>query len=272
MCLLIQTITAQENNVPYLECHYTEKYLRNLQRPDDLKDDEMTLLISKESSVYYSRWYQVHQELSDSIFSHGGTLEDWYAARYNIPFPLSTQREYIYKNLPTKGKLTHTNHILSQYFQYTEKMEVPQWTLLPESKTVAGYECQQAQTDFGGRTWIAWFTTDIPISDGPWKLWGLPGLILEAEDTEKQFHLVCIEIKNVSGGKPIEIPKHHYIRCTKKDFIREQANFVNDSNGYLMKQGKGNTQIIRKDGTVTAYKPNIEFNYIERLPSETSTH
>lgn len=33
---------------------------------------------------------------------------------------------------------------------------------------------QKATCDFAGRKWIAWFTTEIPIQDGPYKFYGLP--------------------------------------------------------------------------------------------------
>ena len=70
---------------------------------------------------------------------------------------------------------------MGEHFRIVDK-PVMAWTVEMDSvKTVAGYECHLATTHFRGRDWRVWFTLDIPLSLGPWKLSGLPGLILAAE-------------------------------------------------------------------------------------------
>ncbi|MDV3956321.1 GLPGLI family protein [Elizabethkingia anophelis] len=59
-----------------------------------------------------------------------------------------------------------------------------------------GFNVQKAITDFAGRRWIAWFTVDIPIPDGPYKFHGLPGLILKLEDTTGSHKFNLTGIKN----------------------------------------------------------------------------
>jgi GLPGLI family protein len=61
---------------------------------------------------------------------------------------------------------------------------------------IMGYNCKKAQTQFRGREWLVWYTMDIPISEGPWKLCGLPGMILQAEDRKGLFTFCCIGIKS----------------------------------------------------------------------------
>jgi GLPGLI family protein len=56
------------------------------------------------------------------------------------------------------------------------------WSVYKEQKTIQNYTCYKATTQFRGRNYTAWFTLDIPVQDGPWKFWGLPGLILDIQD------------------------------------------------------------------------------------------
>ena len=62
------------------------------------------------------------------------------------------------------------------------------WTLTNRQKRIGRFACQQAEALFRGRKYEAWFTTEVPVSVGPWKLQGLPGLILEAYDDKNEVH------------------------------------------------------------------------------------
>lgn len=61
------------------------------------------------------------------------------------------------------------------------------WQITEESKIIQNFNCTKAMVDFRGRTFVAWFATDIPVSFGPWKFHGLPGLILEVYDVDDLF-------------------------------------------------------------------------------------
>ncbi|NHN26346.1 GLPGLI family protein [Flavobacterium jejuense] len=76
-----------------------------------------------------------------------------------------------------------------------EKAKNINWELVDETKIISSFTCQKAIGKFRGRTYTVWFTNDIPISVGPWKLNGLPGLILEASDTKKQFHFFADKVE-----------------------------------------------------------------------------
>jgi GLPGLI family protein len=54
---------------------------------------------------------------------------------------------------------------------------------------------KKATTEFAGRTYVAWYTTEISIADGPYKFHGLPGLILSIYDTNKHYQFTVSSIK-----------------------------------------------------------------------------
>lgn len=69
------------------------------------------------------------------------------------------------------------------------------WKLLDEEKVIDNYKAKKATTNLFGRTWEAWYTEEIPVSYGPYKFQGLPGLILDLRDSEGFFHFEPISIK-----------------------------------------------------------------------------
>lgn len=95
--------------------------------------------------------------------------------------PVKKVHTYVFTR-PADGILTLYSKYGEDLGQYTEPLEEMQWTLVEDSTaTVLGYECVMAETEYHGRHWKAWFTPEVPMPFGPWKLHGLPGLILKAE-------------------------------------------------------------------------------------------
>jgi GLPGLI family protein len=75
------------------------------------------------------------------------------------------------------------------------ELEKPNWTIVADStKKIDDYTCLLAKGFLCGRNFTAWFTPDIPVSAGPWKLWGLPGLIISARSDDD---IVDISMKSL---------------------------------------------------------------------------
>lgn len=101
------------------------------------------------------------------------------------------------------------------------KQDVPElcsWKTEDGEMEILGYNCRLASVVFAGRHYYAWYTPDIPISDGPWKLMGLPGLILRAEDSDGMFCYEAIGLEKAEGTVPE--PDDTFETCSLKDFIR----------------------------------------------------
>lgn len=113
------------------------------------------------------------------------------------------------------------DEIYWEYRKYTEPIEPRDWTVMEDStKTILGYECVKAETDYHGRHWTAWFSLEVPVDAGPWKLLGLPGLIFEAVDSTGQHHFKANGIE----ATDIEIPKVYepfeYETTTRNEFLK----------------------------------------------------
>jgi GLPGLI family protein len=81
-------------------------------------------------------------------------------------------------------------------YLYDEPMDLMDWKMSFGTKEILGYPCFKAECDFRGRHWTTWFTMQIPVKDGPWKFGGLPGLILEMEESRGHYAFRCIGIEN----------------------------------------------------------------------------
>ncbi|MCM1142519.1 MAG: GLPGLI family protein [Muribaculum sp.] len=99
-----------------------------------------------------------------------------------------------------RSKLTVLDSFDLTRWEIQEELSKPNWEIGDSTINILGYECILATTDFRGRKWHAWFTPEIPISEGPWKLWGLPGLILKVYDTKKDYEFVALELRSENIG------------------------------------------------------------------------
>ena len=119
------------------------------------------------------------------------------------------------------------------------------WTTTKETKKIGIFNCFKASTTFRGRNYIAWFTLEIPISFGPWKLNGLPGLILEAYDVNKylywyfkNFEYPSTKIEVVKTISENDYKK--YIDYSNfKLFQEKERKKIEDKNIIFMKENLG---------------------------------
>ena len=127
-----------------------------------------------------------------------------------------------------------------------EKTTVIPWKLQDSTKTIGEFKCQLAIGVFRGRTYHAWFTQDIPVRFGPWKLQGLPGLILEANDDQNR---VSYRAKKVSIGTVM-------LDVINTDEAIELQSFIKAKPQYLKEVEKKMRSKMPRNGTVEMNLPN----------------
>lgn len=153
-------------------------------------DDELSVDIGDSVTYCYSRWEADDEELWDRVHASGGNANDYLAQSG----PFSLYQEHDIKHFPSRNKESVIT-FMNKYFIYEEEMPKFKWDLVAGDTLILGYKCKKATCTHRGRTWNAWYTFSIPISEGPWKLQGLPGMILYAIDSKNQFSFECIGIK-----------------------------------------------------------------------------
>ena len=200
--------------------------------------DEINVDIGDKITHCYSRWEEDNGLLYDSIMAKGGNVNDFLVAEG----PISMFGERVIKNYPSKGNLSVTC-LLGDDVIYNEPMVKKDWNLEPGDTTIVGYKCKKATCNFRGRKWIAWYTLDIPISEGPWKIDGLPGMILKAIDSLNQFSFECFQIKaNLNIPMMVKVAKHvkttalkvHKLRILRASNYTAYSKLVGDDKGVIM--------------------------------------
>ena len=108
-----------------------------------------------------------------------------------------------YQNLVSKTSLS-IGVTASRKYLVLDTMTTISWKLLKEMKKIQNIDCFSAQAEYRGRVWTAWYAPSIPISSGPWKLYGLPGMVLEAVDRDGLMQFECTKI-DISKEKNIQL-------------------------------------------------------------------
>lgn len=115
-----------------------------------------------------------------------------------------------------------------------EPIENIDWTIVEDSvKKVLGYDCIMATADYHGRKWTAWFTPEIPLQAGPWKLAGLPGLILEADADNGVYSFVATGIQNTTRQISPVYLADRYEKVSRKDLLKAQRSFLDNPLGQI---------------------------------------
>lgn len=144
------------------------------------------LLAGQEGSEFYNPttlWMDISSKDDAACQAYGIMATQMAEAGRSKDIPNRAESMYIFKDYGKQVKTVYDDYS-DQYAVYTEPAAEMHWEVVPDStKSVLGYECLMARTSYHGRDWTAWFAPEIPVQDGPWKLSGLPGLIMMATES-----------------------------------------------------------------------------------------
>lgn len=152
----------------------------------------------------------------------------------------------IFQNMPA-GELTLTDSFSAEFYRCTEPMPAFEWRISEDTCAVLGYTCRRAECDFRGRTYTAWFTEEIPVSCGPWKFHGLPGLIMAVEDTDGDYSFRIEGIEQCDEA--IDIDTRQYIDTPREKYLQRKREFLLDPIGFFSRNSGVDIKLTKEDGT-----------------------
>ena len=196
-CLLLSAyaVMAQPPDTASTMVHYKFSHLRDTTKPENPYTENMMLLLGKKSTAYKSydarlAALDAKKQMQEQMAANGGNGP----IRINMKKSGSGTEYYLF---PVESKLIRKEKLINSYL-IDEPFPVINWQISTDTATFGGLHCQKATARFKGRDYTAWFCPDIPFHGGPWKLSGLPGLILEAFDTKKQVVFKFDGVEDIS--------------------------------------------------------------------------
>lgn len=185
-----------------IEVSYLYRHPEQTMRTAEADISNQYILLSNGS---ISKFYSPKTEYIDSIESTTEGFESFnmfkricYEKKQQHLIPRVDGSFYITKSF--KNKVIRTYDVANgTRFKWDEQLTEIKWDVTDSIKNILGYECFMASTEFHGRKWTVWFSPEIPVADGPWKLHGLSGLILEAVCDGAQYHFVADGIQYIEN-------------------------------------------------------------------------
>ncbi len=174
----------------------------------------------------------------------GGDALNMETLEGQIDFALG--KRWLYKENSSRKLWDYQHDLQEEYYLIEDDMHPMEWSLKDSTRKIGPYLCQLATCQFRGRDYIAWFTPEIPLSGGPWKLGGLPGLILEAYDSKKEVVYLFQSISEteqapekpdiIGNQKPISPKEFNEIsmKGLKNQFKAAVASFNAESDDFEM--------------------------------------
>lgn len=260
LVLVSAIVTAQNHRFVY-----DYQYVPNIKEKEATLKDLMALDISDNGSVYQSlsrmefdsiRKAETLERLSKN---NGGKT-------VSISFGPGGGKKGSITDIVTKTypnyEIFLTTFIENDKYKISDSKKMD-WKIGSETQKIMNYTAQKATTSFGGRDWVAWFTTELPFPDGPYKFHGLPGLIVKLEDTSGSHVMTLIANKKIAekpkeedeqningtiisfGGKEIPVTEEKFKKLWK-DYVKDPAKEIR-KNGEGYSEGDNKYVFVYED-------------------------
>ena len=221
--LLLLSISFSAQNHRFI---YEYTFVKDSLEKDKTLSENMYLDITGKGSKYYS--YDTFQadSLMNAVVSR---FENTGVSNVNFGGMKikGVIRSTIFKYYPD-FKITQYEKLGMDIYKMEDQRKII-WKIYSETEKIGNYMAQKATTEMFGRKWIAWFSTELPFQDGPYKFHGLPGLIVKIEDSSKTHSMELSAVETLPSAKELvsDSPIDTINKLIELDYAKFKKTFQN---------------------------------------------
>lgn len=255
-----QVAFGQKPDTARMLVHYKFTWVRDTANRERPFTENMVLYVGQNAGAYRSYDAIVYNAQFKKAWAEAAAASPDGNVRINRR-GVGTPIEYY--QYPNDKKLARKEPLLMNNYLIEDAMPVIDWKTSSDTANFGGLHCQKATCHFKGRDYTAWFCPDLPVRTGPWKLNGLPGVIVDASDSKKEviFKFDGVERatrtspKSPTGVLEKDLPPilrglnndmnliaapPGTIKTTQKEFDKTRVAMIKDPNGVVEAINAGN--------------------------------
>lgn len=220
-------------------------------------EEKYVLNFNNNISLFTLLEREVKAKINADEYENEITVSNKYPDSLTSKYIINTAKNEILFSKP----ISHDDFKTFLNYHIKENLKL-NWLIHNDTISISNIKCQKASLEFRGRNYIAWFSTEHNLPYGPFKFYGLPGIIVLIEDSLKEVSFMLKAIKFNSNDVSSffnEFKKNNFISL--KDFNKIQSKAVKNSQDDFMrsiqsKLGRGATVEV-----VKTQNYNIELNF-----------
>ncbi|KMQ67601.1 hypothetical protein ACM39_12110 [Chryseobacterium sp. FH2] len=211
----------------YITCKYHTVFLKDTTDMTTKKEEIMTLQIGNNVSLFKSDQKHITDSLQEKSLDE--SIRNAVNGHIVVNFGKIPKSNFFQEVYSKNNKIKIFDQVLKYVYAF-EPVNKMQWTLLNERKVISNYNCKKAIGVYGNRKWVAWYTDEITISEGPYNFKGLPGLIVEIYDEKDFYHFTLQYLRKVKT--PI-LPINFFIDTSFEKFNEKRRDVRDNPVQYL---------------------------------------
>lgn len=264
--------TAGDGSSQILRCRYVYSFKKDSLDDRRFRDTTMLLDVYGSQSVFYSGFGYLRDSSLRAMENAGMSLPEMMAESNRLGFSSGYGEDFKYFIDFKKNLYEKYDYIGLISLKGKGELTAPEWLPAKDKSidTVCGHPCRLLVGDYLGRRWTIWYATDIAVPAGPWLLWGAPGLIMQAVDSDRLFIFFARDIGYAPSDRRDDLMDNINVGLEHRTYpIRKMEMILNRTKRSTMEEQKYTGWPVFEhldDGTMV--RSDRTFPYIPLIPDE----